>query len=146
MWSNWGVLDWGHDSAIFRRSPWRWRRPGSRFEPKNPVTHLMSDTTTGTLQEDVLNEKVLSAIIECRAEADCAPRILAALRRVAGEIETVLSAGLAARCGPNGSVPYAEVARASGYTLSLNAKTNLGLGRPLFEERSGAAQALGGEG
>lgn len=117
---------------------------GARFEPKNPVTHLMTDTAAGLLREDVLNEKVMSAIIECRADAVRAPRILAALRRVAADIETVLSAGVAARCGPDGSVPYAEVVRASGFTLSLNAKTNLGLGRPLFEERSEPAQASAG--
>ena len=117
---------------------------GARFEPKNPVTHLMADTTTGSLQADVLKEKVMSAIIECRADAVHAPRILAALRCVAGTIETVLSAGIAARCGPDGSVPYIEAARASGFTLSLNAKTNLGLGRPLFEERAEAAQASAG--
>jgi len=117
---------------------------GARFEPKNPVTHLMADTTTGSLQADVLNEKVMSAIIECRADAARAPHILATLRRVAIDIETVLSAGVAARCGPDGSVPYAEVVRASGFTLSVNAKTNLGLGRPLFAAGSGAAQASAG--
>jgi len=117
---------------------------GARFEPRNPVTHLMTDTAAGLLREDVLNEKVMSAIIECRAEAVRAPRILATLRRVAADIETVLSAGVAARCGPDGSVPYAEVVRASGFTLSPNAKTNLGLGRPLCEERPEAAQASAG--
>ncbi len=117
---------------------------GARFEAKNPVTHLMTDTTTGALREDVLSEKVMSAIIECRADAVRAPGILAALRRVAGTIGTVLSAGIAARCGPDGSVPYVEVVRASGFSLSANAKTNLGLGRPLFEERSDAVQAPAG--
>ena len=117
---------------------------GARFEPKNPVTHLMTDTATGTLRDDVLNEKVMSAIIECRADAGRAPSILAALRRVAGNIETVLSAGIAARCGSDGSVPYVEIVRASGFSLSPNAKTNLGLGRPLFEERPDAAQAPAG--
>ena len=117
---------------------------GARFEPNNPVTYLMTDTKTGALREEVLNEKVMSAIIECRAEAPLAPGILAALRRVAGEIETVLSAGLAARCGPDGSVPYAVLARENGFVLSLNTKTNLGLGRPLFGEQMGAAQAIPG--
>lgn len=117
---------------------------GARFESKNPVTHLMADTTTGTLQADVLNEKVMSAIIECRADAARAPHILATLRRVAADIETVLSAGVAARCGSDGSVPYAEVVRASGFTLSVNAKTNLGLGRPLFAAGPGAAQTSAG--
>jgi ferredoxin len=119
-------------------------KAGVRFEPNNPVTHLMADTKTGALREDVLNEKVMSAIIECRTEAPRAAGVLAALRRVAGEIETVLSAGLAARCGPDGSVPYAELARENGFALSLNTKTNLGLGRPLFGEQTEATQAAPG--
>ncbi|MCL4424630.1 MAG: ferredoxin family protein, partial [Firmicutes bacterium] len=35
---------------------------GARFEPKNPVTSLMIDTTSGKLRDDVLSEKALSAM------------------------------------------------------------------------------------
>src|SRR5229473_1301153 len=34
------------------------------FENKNPLTLLMSDVSTGTLREDILDEKILSAIVE----------------------------------------------------------------------------------
>jgi len=111
---------------------------GVHFEANNPVTHLMTDTATGRLREEVLGEKVMSAIIECRIDAARAPQALAVLRRVAGEIESVLSAAIGARCGPDGSVPYAALAAESGFPLSLNTKTNLGLGRPRFEERQAA--------
>jgi len=117
---------------------------GVCFEPKNPVTHLMTDTEKGILREDILDEKVMSAIIECRADAALAPRVLEALRRVATRIETVISAGIAARCNPDGSVPYTDLVRESGFDLSLNTKTNLGLGRPLFAEKPQAAQAAPG--
>ena len=36
------------------------------FEKNNPLTLLMSDVTTGTLREDVLNEMILSAIVEIK--------------------------------------------------------------------------------
>jgi len=62
------------------------------------------------------------------------PQLLEALRRVAGEVDTVISAGVAARCNPDGSVPYVDTVERCGFTLSLNSKTNLGLGRPLFED------------
>ncbi len=106
---------------------------GVTFEPNNPVTHLMTDVATGALREDVLQEKVMSAIIECRIEDARLPRALEALRRAAGEVDTVLSVGVSARCNPDGSVPYEDAVRRCGFTLSLNAKTNLGLGRPLCE-------------
>src|SRR5450830_351003 len=107
---------------------------GVLFEPKNPVTHLMTDAGTGKLRGEVLDEKVMSAIIECRAEESKLPQLLQALRRVAGEVDTVISAGVAARCNPDGSVPYVDTVKRCGFTLSLNSKTNLGLGRPLFED------------
>src|SRR6266481_1311267 len=37
---------------------------GIDFELKNPVTHMMTDRKTGTIREDILNEKILSAIVE----------------------------------------------------------------------------------
>jgi len=117
---------------------------GVRFEANNPVTYLMTDKSTGTLRQDVLNEKVMSAIIECRTDLAHLPEVLAALRRAAGEIETVISAGIAARCNADGSVPFADLVRESGFTLSPNAKTNLGLGRPLYEERQALASAVAG--
>ncbi len=118
---------------------------GVRFEAKNPVTHLMSDKSTGTLRPDILDEKVLSAIIECRTDLEHLSDVLLALQKAAAEIETVISAGVSARCHPDGSVPYADVVRACGFQLSPNAKTNLGLGRPLFEERQREA-VVGQEG
>lgn len=108
---------------------------GVVFEPKNPVTYLMTDTKTGKIRDDVLDEKVMSAIIECRIEESRLPEALEALRRAAGEIDTVLSAGVSARCNPDGSIPYEDIVRKCGFTLSLNAKTNLGMGRPRYEER-----------
>src|SRR6202795_2296484 len=36
------------------------------FEKKNPLTLLMSDVATGALKADVLDEKVLSAIVEIK--------------------------------------------------------------------------------
>jgi ferredoxin len=113
---------------------------GVQFERKNPVTDLMTDTATGALRPEILDEKVMSAIIECRIGAARAPGALAALRRVAAEIGTVLSAGIGARCGPDGAVPYAGLVAESGFRLSPNAKTNLGLGRPLFEQRGEGAR------
>src|SRR5580700_11207690 len=45
---------------------WALARAGVAFEKKNPVTSLMSDVATGTIREDILNEKVLSAIVEIK--------------------------------------------------------------------------------
>jgi ferredoxin len=112
---------------------------GVYFEPNNPVTHLMTDIKTGTMRPEILNEKVMSAIIEIRVDAAQVPEVLATIKRVAGEVKTVITAAIAARCGPDGSVPYLDFAREAGLKLSLNGKTNLGLGRPRYEDRQQAA-------
>ena len=107
---------------------------GAEFEPFNPVTQLMEDVETGRMREEILDEKVLSAIIEAKTRLERIPEFLGALEEVQSEIDTVFSVGVASRCLPDGSVPHQRWVEEAGYTLSPNGKTNLGLGRPLFRE------------
>jgi len=104
------------------------------FELKNPVTQLMANTDTGKMKEEILNEKVLSAIIELKTKQEKIPEFLQALEKVQNEVDTVISVGVASRCLADGTIPHEEWVRKAGYKLSLNGKTNLGLGRPLFQE------------
>ncbi|MCW4048861.1 MAG: 4Fe-4S binding protein [Candidatus Bathyarchaeota archaeon] len=104
------------------------------FEPYNPVTQLMQDTKTGKMKEEVLDEKVLSAIIEVKTSLDKIPDYLSTLEAVQKENDAVFSVGVASKCLPDGSIPHERYVIEAGYTLSLNGKTNLGLGRPLFQE------------
>ena len=106
------------------------------FEEFNPVTQLMPDPKTGKLREEVLDEKVLSAIIEVKSTLEKIPDYLEVLESIQGELDTVFSVGVASKCNPDGSVPHQKWVEDLGYTLSLNGKTNLGLGRPLFKEAS----------
>jgi hypothetical protein len=107
---------------------------GPFFEPKNPVTQLIVDQKTGKMKEEILGEKVLSAIIEMKTPLEALPQILRALDDVQGSVDTVISVGVASRCLPDGSIPHYDIVREAGFSLSLNGKTNLGLGRPRFQE------------
>jgi ferredoxin len=107
---------------------------GVTFEPQNPLTMLIKDTTTGQMDQVVLDEKVLSAIIEIRVKDHLVAAVLAVLKEVQSGINTVMSVGIAARCAPDGSVSYTGQIQAAGYSLSLNGKCNVGLGRPLYQE------------
>ena len=104
------------------------------FEKENPVTQLMANRETGKMKEDILNEKVLSAIIEMKTKLERIPEFLQTLEKVQKEVDTLITVGVASRCLPDGSVPHEEWVRKAGYVLSPNGKTNLGLGRPLFKE------------
>jgi hypothetical protein len=104
------------------------------FERNNPVTQLMVNPETGKVKDDVLNEKVLSAIIEIKTALDRIPEFLQALEKVSKELDTVISVGVASKCLPDGSIPHEERVKKAGYKLSVNGKTNIGLGRPLSRE------------
>jgi ferredoxin len=104
------------------------------FEKKNPVTQLMMNPETGKMKDEILDEKVLSAIIEIKTTLEKIPEFLQTLEKVQKEVDTVISVGVASKCLPDGTIPHEEWVKEAGYTLSPNGKTNIGLGRPLFEE------------
>jgi hypothetical protein len=95
------------------------------------VTLLMEDRTTGRLKSDILQEKVLSAVIEFKTGLDRLPEYLRSIDEVEGELDTVISVGVSSRCAPDGAIPHQAVCREAGLVLSANGKTNLGLGRPV---------------
>jgi ferredoxin len=104
------------------------------FERENPVTQLMVDIETGKIKEEVLNEKVLSAIIEIKTRLERIPEFLHSLEMIQNEVDTVISVGIASKCLPDGTIPHEEWVQKAGYKISANGKTNIGLGRPLFKE------------
>ena len=104
------------------------------FEEFNPVTQLMEDPKTGKIKPEVLDEKVLSAIIEIRVSLEKIPDYLKKLESIQNQIDTVFSVGVASKCGSDGTLPHQKWVEMAGYILSPNGKTNLGLGRPLFKE------------
>ena len=104
---------------------------GISFEENNPVTKLMVDRQRGTINPEVLNEKVLSAIVEFMIPAERLPQVLEVLDRVAREIDTVFSGDIITRVGEDGAVPYVQEIRGRERFLSINGKSNVGLGRPL---------------
>ncbi len=104
------------------------------FEKNNPVTQLMANPETGKIKDDILNEKVLSAIIEMKIPLERVPEFLQALEKIQQEVDTVISVGVASKCLPDGTIPHEKWVREAGYALSANGKTNIGLGRPLFRE------------
>ena len=100
------------------------------FEPLNPVTYLI-DPSTGSLRDDsVREERVLSAIIECKTTEDRGLDVLHLLEEASKEIDTVFSLCVVNRCSDHG-VPFKGVMEAAGYVPRINGKTNVGLGRPL---------------
>lgn len=102
---------------------------GVEFEPNNPLTGLLNNKQTGAMNPEVLNEKVLSAIVEMVFPLEMVIPVLDTLEKVAQEIDTVFSIDLVARVDEDLSVPTAKIMEKYGRWFSFNGKTNLGLGR-----------------
>lgn len=107
---------------------------GIHFEPKNPVTYIMTDTNTGKLQEETLAEKCLSMIVEFNCPIDKLKEVVTSLQKVAKEIDTVFSVGFAGRVEADGTANYDKVLTEMGIATSPAGKTNVALGRPLYKE------------
>jgi ferredoxin len=107
---------------------------GVEFEACNPTTSLMSDVKTGKFKDDVLQEKVLSAIIEFSVPLEKLPQVFDGLKEVSRHVESVFSLCIASRVAPSGEVPTHEIMRRNGIWFAPNCKTNVGLGRPLVKE------------
>jgi ferredoxin len=103
---------------------------GIQFEPKNPVTHMMTDRKTGKLRDDILNEKILSAIVEFKTSIENVPAVLHRIEEVSRTLDTVVAVGVSTRCAENGDSALDEVLSEEGFAF-VRGKTNLGLGRRL---------------
>jgi hypothetical protein len=108
---------------------WALAEAGVSFEKKNPVTSLMSDVPTGTLREDILDEKVMSAIVEIKVPIERTEEVIHLVREVEKKLDTVVALGVGTRCDERGEENVvAPILQSLGYKLE-RAKTNIGLGR-----------------
>jgi Pyruvate/2-oxoacid:ferredoxin oxidoreductase delta subunit len=108
-------------------------RQGVAFESDNPVTAHMTDKQAGRINPEILDEKILSGIIEFKVEYARLKDVLEAVREISGKIDSVFSLDLISRVDPDGTIPTDAITHAAGFTPRPNTKTNVGLGRPLAE-------------
>jgi hypothetical protein len=124
---------------------WALAKAGVAFEKKNPITSLMTDVATGTLREDILGEKILSAIVEIKVPVERTEEIIHLVREVEQQVDTVIALGVGARCDASGEENVVgPILERLGYKLE-RAKTNAGLGRitnPMEEKQAEPAQVI----
>lgn len=104
-------------------------RAGVSFEKKNPITSLMTDVSTGTLRDDIMNEKLMSAIVEIKVPVARTEEIVRLVWEIEKHVDTVVALGVGTRCDETGDeTVVASILENLGYKLH-RAKTNVGLGR-----------------
>ncbi len=107
-------------------------RVGVHFCPQNPITHLMINKETGDINPEVMNERVLSGIVEMDVELDLAEDLLLALKDVAKDLDTVFSLDIISLVGPEDTDEMARILDRVSIIGSPNGKTNMGLGKPSY--------------
>ena len=112
------------------------------FEGRNPVTSLMSDPARGTLRAEILDEKVMSAIVEIKVPAARTEEIVRLVWEVEKKLDTVVALGVATRCRDDGSEDVVlPILERLGYKPQ-RAKTNIGLGRVAARGAEAEAEAM----
>ena len=106
------------------------------FEERNPTAYLFDDIKKGTFPEEVLQQKVMSAIIELRCTEEYAPVVLRRIRELAKKVNTCFSVGMISCFGDNYYFPGEEICRRADWEPYPNGKLNIGVGR-IVEEALG---------
>lgn len=104
---------------------------GIAFEPRNPLTNLI-DAKTGKLPPEILEEKVISAIIEFSVPEERIAETMKIVDSVVPTVNTVVSIDLAARYSDGW--PTERYLKEAGRYYRPNAKINVGLGKLLTKE------------
>ena len=105
---------------------------GVRFAKKNPTTFLIENIETGDFRQDVLQERVLTIIVEFAVKSEYLKEVLEIMEETAFKVDTVFSVSMITKAGEDESIRNAEIVRDLGYTVGEGAKVNIGIGRPAY--------------
>jgi ferredoxin len=111
----------------------KFRAHGYEVIPQNPIYGLIDDRKTGALKPDILDEKIISCVIEFVLPNTAADELTAMAHELAAEVESVFSLSVALRADEQGRSDFEELFGPDVFRLP-NAKVNIG-----------AAQHIGGE-
>lgn len=103
---------------------------GVIFEEENPITTIMKDLKTGVIREEMLNQNLISGIIEFRIPREKLKTVLNALQEIEPEIGTVFTIGIVTKFSKeDNNLPVIDELESNGFSIAPQAKINIGLGR-----------------
>ena len=103
------------------------------FEPCNPITQMMKDNKTGYFRDDILDERVYSAIMEFSIPIGKVSEVLALCKEVAKKTATVFSLDVSSVTMGEQDRKVHKIIEETGISVRPNGKVNLGLGKPLYQ-------------
>lgn len=107
------------------------------FEVNNPTTALIIDKKAGKIDPSVLGESIMSAIIEFSCPVKNIKPMLVEIEKASKQIDTVFSMCIICRVDEEtNTIPARAIIDELGIDVDqTSAKTNMGLGRPRYENR-----------
>jgi len=101
---------------------------GVEFEKMNPINSII-DPATGDMPEDVLDEFIISGILEIIFPIEKTEEIVSLIIEASKHIDTVFSLDMVSRVSEDDTIPAVEILDRMGVFYRKNGKTNVGLGR-----------------
>ncbi len=92
----------------------------------NPIAELVGDPATGALKPEVLNEKIISCVVEFLLPNSAADELMAMVQELSGEVESVFNLSVALRAKTDGGSRFEELFGPELFHLP-NGKVNLGM-------------------
>ncbi len=106
---------------------------GVEWEKANPILYLLKDLEKGKFPDELMGEKIHSAVLEFKVPLSKVNKVIEKLKYLAETTDTVFSVGVISRVDEDFSIPVVKLLKELGLEVSPWAKTNVGLGRPLIE-------------
>ncbi len=109
------------------------KRRGYDVVAENPVTALIANPRTGALKPEILNEKVISCLVEFVIPARDQGKLLPLVRELGGTVDTVFNVSVALRAEVDGSSPFHRLFGKDTFLLPW-AKVNIGIAKGIAEK------------
>jgi NAD-dependent dihydropyrimidine dehydrogenase PreA subunit len=103
--------------------------------PQNPIAALIANPKTGALKPEILNEKVISCVIEFILPDAAAEELMKMVRELSGEVESLFSLSVGLRADEQGKSRFEEVFGPDVFRFP-NQKANIGAAQPITEEET----------
>jgi ferredoxin len=104
----------------------KFKAHGYEVIPQNPISALINDPETGALKPEILDEKIISCVIELVLPDTAAGELLEMVRELSEEVDSVFSLSVALRADEEGRSPFEDLFGPDVYCLP-NAKANIGM-------------------
>jgi ferredoxin len=103
----------------------KFKSHGFEVIPQNPIAALIDNPKTGALKPEILNEKVISCVIEFILPNSAAGELMTMVRELSEEVESVFSLSVGLRADEQGKPNFEKVFGPNVFCLP-NAKANIG--------------------